>query len=240
MTETGFVPPPSYFQHLVQLTPKQFGYVGSYSRDMLGVEQVQGQFFDQMVYRFTTSILSGRTVTENQRATVKVPAGWWQHLKKTADDWAAGWLRKPHPAWRLLILPVDVVLVPLTCLIPWFLRRHPVKWAELTAEVRFTRDTLYPGADVSLPASRFGAPVMYEATEITPSVVGGAPWELEGYGPARFLESREIASEIMRDPDLQNGGRGSFGMDPGTVFGVLDWLGRHGVSTGQIVARNSL
>jgi len=237
---TDFLPPPAYFQNLVQLAPKQFGYMGSYSRDMLQVEKVPDRAFGDMMYRFTTSILSGKTVTEKQRASVKVPASWWQHLKKAAGERHTAWLRKPHSPWLLFILPLDLLtIVPRVYLIPWFLRRHPVKYAELTAEVRFTRDMLYPGADISLPARDFGAPVMYETMEIVPSVAGGEPWGLEDYGPARFLGRGEIVSEVMRDPDLQNASRGPFGgMDPGVVFGVLEWLGRHGVSVDQLVARS--
>ena len=227
-------------QRQMQLTPKQFGYVGSYSRDLLQVEEMRDRAFGEMALRFTTSILSGRTVTDKQRASVKVPASWWQHLKKTAGDWHAAWLQKEHKAWRLSILLLDIIIVPAVALIPWFLRRHPVRCAELTAEVRFSRDTLYPGADVSLPPSRFGAPVMYETMEIAPMVAGGEPWGLEDYGPGRFLNRSEIVSEIFRDPDLCNGRGLAFGagMDPGVVFGVLEWLGQHGVSVDQLVPRS--
>ena len=231
---------PGYFQRQMQLTPKQFGYVGSYSRELLQAEEMRDRAFGEMALRFTTSILSGRTVTDKQRASVKVPASWWQHLKKTAGDWHAAWLQKEHKAWRLFILLLDIIIVPAVALIPWFLRRHPVRYAELTAEVRFSRDTLYPGADVSLPPSRFGAPVMYETMEIAPMVAGGEPWGLEDYGPGRFLSRSEIVSEVMRDPDLQNASRGLGpfgGMDPGSVFSVLEWLGRHGVSIDQLVPR---
>jgi hypothetical protein len=228
----------------MRLTPKQVGYVGSYSRDMLSVE-AQDHAFGQMIYRFTTSILSGRTVTERQRATVKVPASWWQHLKKTAGDWHAAWLQKTPSRWQLFMLPLDILtLIPRAHLVPWFLRRHPVKYAELTAEVRFTRDMLYPGADVSLPPDRFGMPVMYETMEISPVVAGGEPWGLEDYGPARFLDRREIAHEILRDTGLAAASHASGlfggGMDPGSVFGVFDWLGQHGVSVDQLVARSAL
>lgn len=242
MHSQDVLPPPGYFQRQMRLTPRQFGYVGSYSRDMLQVEKVQDQAFGQIMYRFTTSILSGRTITETQRASVQVPASWWQHLKKTAGEWHTAWLRKPYPPWLLFILPLDLLtIVPRVYLIPWFLRRHPVRYAELAAEVRFTRDTLYPGADISLPPSRFGAPVMYEGLEIAPMAPDGEPWGLEDYGPARFLTRHEITSEVMRDQDLASRGLGAFGgMDPGTVLGVFDWLGRHGVSVDQLVARDAL
>lgn len=241
-----FLPPGSYFQHQVVLRPKHFAYagsLGSYSRSQLSVEEMDWAF-GETIYRFATQILSGKTVTETQRATVKVPASWWQHLKKTAGDWHAAWVQKPHAAWRLFILLADVIIVPAAALIPWFLRRHPVRYAELVAEVRFSRDTLYPGADVSLPHDRFGAPVMYETIQIGhdhdyPAVSG--PWELEDYGPARFLERREIISEVMRSPEIASRGMGSFGgADYGSVLGVLDWLGQHGVSVDQLVARSAL
>lgn len=229
------LPPAAYFQRQIRLTPKQVGYVGSYSRDMLQVEEIREQAFGEMMYRFTTSILSGRTVTEKQRASVKVPASWWQHLKKAAGERHTAWLRKPHSPWLLFILPLDILtIVPRVYLIPWFLRRHPVRYAELAAEVRFTRDTLYPGADVSLPSDRFGAPVMWESTEIAPLAPDGEPWRLEDYGPGRFLDRREIAREVLRTPDCS-----AFG-DPRPVFGVLGWLGEHGVSVDQLVARSAL
>lgn len=219
------------------LTSKQFGYVGSYSRQMLEVEEMPDRLFGETLYRFTTSILSGRTVSETQRATVKVPASWWQHLKKTAGEWHAKWLAEPHPSWRLLILPLDILtIVPRAFLIPWFLRRHPVRYAELTAEVRFTRETLYPGADISLPPDQFGYPVMWETIEHAPTVAGGEQWALEDYGPARFLDRHEIAREVMRDPDLNGSYAATYG-DPTPVFGTLEWLKRHGVNVDQIVAR---
>lgn len=242
MRSQGFLPPAEYFQHQMVLTPKQFGYVGSYSRGLLDVEQVPDRAFGQMMYRFTTQILSGRTVTETQRASVKVPAGWWQHLKKTAGDWHTAWLRKPHSPWLLLILPLDILtIVPRVYLIPWLLRRHPVRYAELATEVRFTREMLYPGADVSLPYSQFGGPVMWESVEIAPLAPDGEPWGLEDYGPARFLERREIVSEVTRDPGLGNPSWGMpYGVNPGAVLGVLEWLGQHGVSVDQLVARSAL
>jgi hypothetical protein len=241
---SALVPGPAYFQHQMVLTPKQVGYVGSYSRDMLQVEEMRDRAFGDVLLRFTTSILSGRTVTEKQRASVKVPATWWQHLKKTAADWHAGWLGKEHRAWRLFILLLDVIIVPLASLIPWFLRRRPVRYAELAAEVRFSREMLYPGADISLPHDTFGTPVMYETTEIAPAVAGGEPWGLEDYGPARFMDRREIAHEILRDAGLAAASHASGlfggGMDPGSVFGVFEWLGQHGVSVDQLVARSAL
>lgn len=241
MTHPPLFAGPGYFQRQMALTPKQFGYVGSYSREMLQVEEMQDRAFGETMYRFTTSVLSGRTVTEKQRATVKVPASWWQHLKKTAGEWHTAWLRKPDSPWLLFILPLDILtIVPRVYLIPWFLRRHPVNYAELAAEVRFSRDTLYPGADISLPSRTFGAPVMYETMEIVQPAPDGEPWALEDYGPARFMDRREIAYEVMRDPDLATTRGLAYGMDPGTVFGILDWLGQHGVSVDQLVARSSI
>lgn len=235
-----FLPGPEFFQRVIQLNPKQVGYVGSYSRDMLRVEEVD-QAFGQMAVRFTTSILSGRTVTEKQRATVKVPATWWQHLKQAAGEAHKAWMRKPDSPWLLFLLPLDILtIVPRVYLVPWFLRRHPVKYAELTAEVRFTRDTLYPGADVELPSDRFGTPVMWEALEIAPSGRGGEPWRLEDYGPERFLGRHEIAREVFRDPDAGNSGYGfGFEITPPAALGVLEWLGRHGVNPDQLVPRNT-
>ena len=225
-----------YVQHQIALTPKNVGYVGSYSRDMLQVEEMRDHRFGEMLLHFTTKVLSGRTVTETQRASVKVPASWWQHLKKTAGDWHAAWLARPHPSWRLFILPLDIILLPLARLVPWFLRRHPVRYTELAVEVRFTRETLYPGADVSLPSRQFGTPVMWETIELGPAAPDGEPWRLEDYGPARFLDRHEIAREVMRDPDLNGSYAASFG-DPTPVFGTLEWLKRHGVNVDQIVAR---
>jgi hypothetical protein len=233
------LPPLAYFQHQIVLIPKQFGYVGSYTRGMLDVEQVQDRAFGQMMYRFTTSVLSGRTVTETQRASVKVPASWWQHLKRTAGERHAEWIRKPHSPWLLFILPLDILtIVPRVYLVPWFLRRHPVRYAEITAEVRFTRDTLYPGADVSLPHDRFGVPVMWESLEIAPMAPDGEPWTLDDYGAPRFVSRHELLGEIYRDTDLINA-RGAFG-GMITPDGVLDWLGQHGVSVDQLVARSAL
>lgn len=241
MHGAGFMPPVEYFRNQVVLTQKQVGYVGSFSRDMLEVEQLTDRAFGQMMYRFTTSILSGKTVTEKQRATVKVPAGRWQHLKRTAGDWHTAWLRKPHSAWLLFILPLDLLtIVPRVYLIPWFLRRHPVKYAELTVEVRFTRDMLYPGADVSVPCSQFGAPVMWESMELGPSAPEGVSWQFEDYGPGRFLDRREIMHEVMREPDQSASWGMPYGANPAAVLSVLDWLGQHGVTVDQLVARSAL
>ena len=76
------LPGPAYFQRQIALTSKHVGYVGSYSREMLSVEQERDHAFGQMLARFTTCILSGRTVTAKQRATVKVRAGehGWRYL----------------------------------------------------------------------------------------------------------------------------------------------------------------
>jgi hypothetical protein len=236
------VPDTAYFRSLVRLTPKQFGYLGAYSTEMLDVERVPGRFSREMVLRFTTSILAGKTVTETQRAVVKVPASWWQHAKQAAGAWHTAWLTREHKAWRLFTLPLDIILLPLVSLIPWFLGRHPVRYAELTAEVRFARDTLYPGADISLPPDRFGAPVMYETLEISPMAPDGAPWRLEEHGPARFLGRREIAGEVLRDPGLNDDRAISLGgpIAPGAVFGVLEWLARHGVDADHLVPREHL
>lgn len=233
------LPGPAYFQRQMQLTQKQVGYVGSYSREMLSVDQERDRAFGQILLRFTTSILSGRTVTEKQRATVKVPATWWQHLKQAAGEWHAAWMRKPDSPWLLFLLPLDILtIVPRVYLVPWFLRRYPVRYAELTAEVRFTRETLYPGADVSLPPFTFGTPVMWESLEAVP--LGGDPWRLEDYGPERFLGRHEIAREVFRDPEAGNSGyRFGFEVNPPAVLGVLEWLGRHGVNPDQLVPRNT-
>jgi hypothetical protein len=232
------LPGPAYFQRQMVLTPRQAGYVGSYTREMLSVEQDRDRAFGQMLARFTTCILSGRTVTAKQRATVKVPASWWQHLKKAAGERHAAWMREPSSPWLLFLLPLDILtLVPRVYLIPWFLRRYPVKYAELTAEVRFTRDMLYPGADVDLPSDRFGIPVMYETMEIAPLALEGDPWTLEDYGPARFLDRHDIAREFFRDAGTI---RSVAYADPGTVHGILEWLGQHGVNVDQLVARNAL
>lgn len=229
------LPGPAYFQRQIALTPRHVGYVGSYSREMLHVEQDRDHAFGQMLVRFTTCILSGRTVTDKQRATVKVPASWWQHLKQAAGERHATWMRKPSSPWLLFLLPFDILtIVPRVYLIPWFLRRYPVKYAELTAEVRFTRDTLYPGADVDLPADRFGIPVLYETLEMESLAPYGEPWQLEDYGSARFLDRHDVAREFFRDADTI---RSAAYADPGTVHGILEWLGQHGVNVDQLVAR---
>jgi hypothetical protein len=236
-------PGPAYFRDLVRLTPKQFGYLGRYSTEMLQVDRLQDRVFGDMALRFTTSILSGKTVTEKQRASVRVPASWWQHAKQAAGTWHTAWLRKPDSPWLLFLLPLDILtIVPRAWLVPWFLRRHPVRYTELAAEVRFSRDTLYPGADISLPPDRFGAPVMYETLEISPLAPDGAPWRLEEYGPARFLNRHEIASGVLQDPGVNGTAEFSFGgpIGPGAVFGTLEWLSRHGVSVDQLVAREHL
>jgi hypothetical protein len=235
------LPPLAYFQRRIQLVPKQVGYVGSYSRDMLRMEELPFQAFDQILLAFTTSILSGKTVTEKQRVTIRVPSSWWQQLKETAGIRHAAWLEKPSEPWRILMLPLDLLtIIPRACFVPWLLRRHPVKYTELTAEVRFTRDILYPGADISpLPPQPFGAPVWSETTEVVPDNLDGPPWRVDGYGPSRFLDRREIMHEIMRDTDLASGSWASPGADYRTVLAVLDWLGQHGVSVGQLVARSA-
>jgi hypothetical protein len=233
-------PSPDRFRELIRLAPKKFGYLGRYSTEMLEVERTDGIFGDMML-RFTTSILSGKTVTATQRASVEVPASWWQHLKKNASERNRTGFRRPRRWW----LPGIFLLSILTWLpragLGRFLRRHPVRYAELTAEVRFTRDTLYPGADVSLPPDQFGPPVTYEALEISPLAPDGMPWRLEEYGPARFLTRSEIASEVLRDPDVNGSAEFSFGgpVSPGAVFGTLEWLSRRGVSVDTLVARSS-
>ena len=234
-----FLPGPEFFQRVIQLNPKQVGYVGSYSRDMLDVQQAP-EVFGQMAVRFTTSILSGKTVTDRQRATVKVPASWWQHLKQAAGEAHKAWARKPDSPWLLFLLPLDILtIVPRVYLVPWFLRRCPVRYAELTAEVRFTRETLYPGADVSLPPSTFGTPVMWEALEAVP--LGGDPWRLEDYGAVRYLSRHDIAREVFRDPDASAArSLGYGGMGPGDVLAVLEWMGRHGVNADQLIPRDAL
>jgi hypothetical protein len=212
------LPPLGYLQDRMKtFTLKDSGYVGSFTRGMLEVDQ--------------------------RRASVQVPATWWDHLKKTAGDWHAAWVQEPHPAWRLAILLLDIIIVPLAALIPWFVRRHPVRYTTLTADVCFTQETLYPGADVDVPADRFGLPVFYEAISIEPVVPDHTPWQVEEHGPARFAGRYEIVGEVMNDPALQTGGMtygGYGGMDPGTVRGVFEWLGQHGVNPDQLVPRSAL
>jgi len=236
------LPPIGYFHRHLQLTPKQFGYMGSYSRDLLRVQEMP-EAFGQMAVQFTTSVLSGKTVTDRQRATVKVPSSWWQHLKETAGKRHREWMRQPSSPWLLFLLPLDVLtLVPRVYLVPWFLRRYPVKYAELTAEVRFTRDVLYPGADVSLPPDRFGMPVLWEAVEIAPLADAGPAWQLDDYGEARFLGRHDLVREIFGDRDREIAGHGIYGssmMTPADVLGILEWLGRHGVNADQLVPRDA-
>lgn len=121
--------------------PEKYGMIGSYSREFLEVsEEADRAFaFDQMLVRFTTQILTGKTVSETQEvsAQVPVPATWWDALMDMLN--------------RRLHLYI------------------PVLWKTVTAKatVKWDRRLTYPEADITVPPDQFGRPVAWESVELT-------------------------------------------------------------------------
>ena len=219
-----------YVRQRVMMTPEKFGYVGSFSRELLEAAWdrtgAQALMLDQVLLRLTTSVLCGRAVSEHPEVTLNLPKTWWQHLKWNLQTWRdkqdARWKSEPPP-WMVLLWPFLV-------LYPRFLVRHPVKWRKITAQVNFEQRVLYPEMD-HIPAAA-GRPVIYETLDLNWSAT--TPWG-SGFstGPDRFLNRHEIIRELYTGPDVY----GYIGR--GGAEQVLTWLERHGVNPDQLVKRDA-
>lgn len=222
-------PTSAQFRRAVQLNPVKFGYTGAYTRESLRVTAQPDLMYDRMMVRFTAQVLSGRTVGETQQATTRVPASWWQHLKLHLTERHAAWAARPESRWALFLLPLHLITtIPLYYLLPRWLARHPVRYRTLTLTVRFSQETLYPRAEISLPADTFGPPVLYESVEADP------PFTLEPPERPRFANRHAIAhmAAVDSDPDTP--------MNWPEVLAVLRWLEAHGVNPDQLVSQDNL
>jgi hypothetical protein len=226
-----------YTRRQIRLHPEKFGYAGSFAREMLSVATADDLMYgyDQMVVRLMTTILSGRTISEEPEVALKLPATWWQHLKHALFTSAlfanaASFRLRSQP--KLAVIWLWPVLTACVLLSRWY-RKHPVRWTEVTARVHFSQHVLYP--EIDAPA-QCGRPVIYE--EISASFPG-APFGSSLAGdPSRFLNRHEIANQVYRDWDQPHGSWPDGGtLTPETT---LRWLEEHGVNVDQLVKRRGL
>lgn len=194
------------------LTPKKFG-IGTYMANELKAELVddmQAFFYNETLFRLTTQILTGNTVSEEQEVStvVSAPATWFDHLAETINR-----------RFRLSI---------------------PVKYTEkkLSVKVKFSRDTLYPGANVMLPPDTFGTPVMWETVDMEPDLApDGQPWNLDAIQPSRFASRHELINAMYRE---QTRTYDPYQSPWATPDEVLAWLAARGVNPDQLVPRWAL
>lgn len=97
---------------------------------------------EDMTVELVSEVLRERVVGETQTAELDVPASWWQHFKQTYKD---------------------------SRLLRRFVRRYPVKVTTLKKTVTFQRYFHYPNADVVMPPTPLGRPIVYET-------VGQSDW----------------------------------------------------------------
>lgn len=216
----------------IALHPEKFAVMGSFSRDAMEMEVVPGtaatHFANSLMVRLSTSVLCGRTISENPQVKLQLPATWYQHLKYAAFQWRLDF--SSEAAGRLNTAWLWVVARTLFLLLDKYMVKRPVKWTEVTADVHFDQHILYP--DMDMPAHA-GRPVIYEAMDVN---FGYTPFGSNlSSGPSRFMDRHQIASEIYRDDSQPAGPWGSSGsMSP---HYMLDWLERHGVNVDQMVKR---
>lgn len=217
-----------FVQQRITLYPEKFGVWGSYSRDLLRMEESRdtARFTDSLTLQLSTAVLCGQTVSEKPQVELSLPATWYQHLKHAAFDWRLSFssegASKFKTAWMWLVART------LFWVLDKYMLKRPVKWTTVKAEVTFEQRVLYPELD--LPAHA-GRPVIYETMDVSyPDAL--PPWGSRlRSDPSRFLNRHEIASDIYRDPDGQRYGV-SLGPDH-----VLSWLERNGVNVDQLVKR---
>jgi hypothetical protein len=209
-----------FVRNLYQMEPQKFGMLGAYAREMLDVEESRDRLLYMHALRFSTMILSGRTITEHPKVefrhthTFEMPSNWWQHLKQAVySRWdKKGRLQKRFPV-RLSAIEKKVFRV---------------------AEIDVTQHILYPQADYMPPPSQFGMPVIWEEASFMPiwepqtGEDGQVSLNLEG--PSRYLNRHEIANQIYRESVDRYSGYAN-------VDTVLDWLSEHGVNPDQLVRR---
>jgi hypothetical protein len=209
----------------IVLNPEKFGVMGTYSREMLRADASADYAFplDHLALRLVTTVLTGRTIREEPQVELNLPAGWWQHLKHAITDSRLNFLASKY---------LVVFFLPFYWLFDKYLAKRPVKWTKVTAKIDFSQHILYP--EIDAPA-QCGRPVIYEEMSVSwPE--GLAPYGSNlSSGPSRFMDRHEIASRIMRDPEMYRHPRyGSSGLDP---WPVLVWLERNGVNVDQLVKR---
>lgn len=233
------VPPSDFLTDLahrqIQLNPRKFGILGSYSRELLRAEASEDYVWamDQVALRLTTSVLSGRTINKDPEVVLNLPASWWQHFKHQAD-W---WISNKHARFNGsegTPAPWLVFLWPLFVLFPKFIRKRPIRYTTVTSQVHFEQDVLYPEVDMQMPA-HLGRPVIYETINVSyPSVIPPFGSNLNS-GPSRFLSQHEVMSEMQRDPEF-TAQTYRYPMSP-NPYAVLQWLERRGVNVDQLVKR---
>lgn len=209
-----------YYRGRITLYPKKFA-IGTYMANELRAElaEVAEYFYDETLLRLTTQVLTGNTVSEEQEVSVQVPATWFQHLKERVSE-IFQYKGGKHPVRR-------------------WLTKHPVRHKKLSAKVKFSRDTLYPGANIEVPPEPFGKPVVWETVSLEPGTApDGQPWNLDVTQPSRFVSRDEIKSILWRQASRGLGAR--FDDPYPRPEQVLDWLASHGVNPDQLVPRSAL
>jgi hypothetical protein len=215
-----------YFKRRLTLQPEKFGSVGAYSREALEASVSYDFMYDQQLLRLTTTILSGRTVSEHPEVELKYPADWWQHLKYNLIGW---WYARADELRLNKMFFLRAWLLTLACFVIRKTFRKPVKYSKLTAKIAFEQHFLYPEFD-DIPAE-LGRPVIYESLDFE-SVWEPATelWGTSLQQASRFLNRHEIISEIYRAPlDSYVGSR--------SAETVLTWLEQRGVNVDQLVKR---
>jgi hypothetical protein len=212
------------------LQPEKFGIVGAYSREALEAVISEEFLYDQQLLRLTTTILSGRTISERPEVRYKIYYSWREHLK----DAISGWRERQNFRWEGADgtdtpPPWMVLLWPFLVLWPRFLRKHPVKMREQVVALNFEQRILYPEFD-DIPAE-LGRPVIYESLDFESGWEPFAEhWGTSLQQASRFLNRHEIISEIYRAPlDSYVGSR--------SAETVLTWLEQRGVNVDQLVKR---
>jgi hypothetical protein len=229
----------------IVLQPRRFGVVGSYSREMMhaGVsEDMHAWAMNDLTLRLTTSVLSGRTISAHPKVEMTVPASWRQHLKHASNAWITVkhelWMGRDAEGETTTPPPWLILLWPLLVLWPKWLRKHPVKYAKMTATLDIDQDVLYPKID--MPASA-GMPVIHESyslsTTFGQAVTGTERWGTslrQADDPSRFMSKYEIISAVRSDADIYGKYQGN------EVWALCDWLEAHGVNVEQLVKRQGL
>lgn len=215
-----------YFRNRLVMQPETFGVVGAYSREAMEARVPVTAAYDQQLLRLTTSVLSGRTVSEHPEVRYKFYCSWWDQLKALVSSWrndqnyrwegAEG--TDTPPPWMVLLWPFLVLW-------PRFLKKHPVKMRECVVPLHFEQRILYPEFD--MVPDRFGRPVVYETLEFE-----GLPGQNTlTTGPSRFMSKHEVIHEFYNANTSAGYGTSDRPQD------FLAWLERRGVNTDQLVKR---
>lgn len=216
------------------LHPRQYAMMGSYARETLSASPVAADYLsDMLLLKLTTAVLCGRTVSESPQVEMTVPASWWQHLKHATASWRDSSVSKKN---SLGGFHRTILLKPVYASLSWLLRKHPVRYAKMTATIDFRQDVLYP--EIDAPPNG-GRPVIFEEMNMTPmwepkTALWGTSLQSD---PSRFMDSHEIMSQMQRDPEF-HGENLRYPDSPGP-YAVLQWLERHGVNVDQFVKRQA-